>query len=303
MCGIGGTFGLKYLSNEYIKAIIQHQHNRGPDDYHYTYPVKGGWLGHNRLSIIDLSKKGNQPMNFNRYALTYNGEIYNYRALQSYLYANDDLGNCPNGNDAWTLGKYIEKFGIERAIQDANGMYAYCCFDAELQQIHLVVDRFGQKPLYYYHSGASFAFASSVGALMQLRDKWEIDPDGLQSYWLLGSTMGENSMIKAIKRLTGSHHLTYDIRANTIKIERYWTPKFQDNTSGIEDLVLDAINKVRVSDVPVYTFLSGGIDSTLVASQCEGMNAVHLDGPEVDYAREAARKFRMNLYVVNPQMR
>lgn len=303
MCGIAGTVGIKFENQGVLWDMWRHQDKRGPDS-------KGSWLdgdklvglAHNRLSILDLSDNGNQPMTTGRYTLTYNGEIYNYKEMQSYLSANDDLGDChPIGNDAKTLLNYIHKFGMEKALQDANGMYAYCCFDAELQQIHLVVDRFGQKPLYYYHSGASFAFASSIGALMQLKDKWSIDEEGLRSYWLLGSTMGEDSIISGIKRLTGSHHLTYDIRANTVKVERYWQPKFIENTSGIEDLVLDAIRKVKVSDVPVYLFLSGGIDSTLVASQCEGMNAVHLDGPELQYAQEAARKFRMNLHVVSPE--
>lgn len=295
MCGIAGGVNID------VRPALVHQVKRGPDHLGMdVWPDHNTMIAHNRLSILDLSQNGNQPMSSGRYTLTYNGEIYNYREMQSYLYASDDLGNCPGGNDAKTLLLYIEKFCLSEAFRIANGMYAFCCFDAELQQIHLVVDRFGQKPLYYCHDGASFAFASSVGALMQLRDKWKIDEEGLQSYWLLGSTMGENSMISGIKRLTGSHHLTYDIRANSIEIERYWTPKYIENTSGIEDLVLDAINKVKVSDVPVYTFLSGGIDSTLVASQMRGMNAVHLDSPEYFYAHQVAEKFGMNLVKVNP---
>lgn len=302
MCGISGTVNFDCSAG---MAMMSHQYHRGPDfaswstDLYANYKV---FLGHNRLSIIDLSEKGNQPMTSGRYTLTYNGEIYNYRELQSYLYANDDAGNCqPTGNDSLTLVRYIEKYGIERALQDANGMYAYCCYDAELQQIHLVVDRIGQKPLYYYHSGVSFAFASSVGALLTLSDKWKIDEEGLASYWLLGAPMGENTMISGIKKLTGSHHLTYDIRENTVKIERYWTPKFQENTSGIEDLILDAINKTKVSDVPVYVFLSGGIDSTLVASQFKGGAAVHLNSPELKYAKEVREKFNLNLAIVDPQ--
>lgn len=294
MCGISGFIDNTSDSVTHgcaVSLMADHQNKRGPDNkrFYMNHPFA---LSHNRLSILDLSENGNQPMTSGsgRYALTYNGEIYNFKDFDPYA-----------TNDARAYLNHIEKVGHETSLQSANGMYAYCLFDAELQQIHLVVDRFWQKPLYYYHSGASFAFASSVGALMQLKEKWSIDTEGLQSYWLLGSTMGENSMISGIKRLTGSHHLTYDIRANTVKIERYWEPKFQENTSGIEDLVLDAINKVKVSDVPVYVFLSGGIDSTLVASQCQGMNAVHLDGPEYKYAREAVDKFGMNLITVNPE--
>jgi asparagine synthase (glutamine-hydrolysing) len=113
--------------------------------------------------------------------------------------------------------------------------------------------------------------------------------------------MGEDSLWDGIKKLTGSHHLTYDIQKNEVQVERYWTPQYQENTSGIEDLVLDAINKVKVSDVPVYVFLSGGIDSTLVASQCSGMSAVHLNGPEYAYAKRAADRFGLKLIQVNPE--
>lgn len=292
MCGISGTVG--FDDEQDCIDLMDHQEKRGNDaaffqDVNFDPQI---YLGHNRLSILDLSSEGNQPMKSNsgRYALTYNGEIYNFKDFDPYA-----------TNDARAYLNYIEKVGHEQALQSANGMYAYCLFDAVLKQIHLVVDRFGQKPLYYCHDGESFAFASSVGALMQLREKWEIDQDGLQSYWLLGSTMGENSMISGIKRLTGSHCLTYDIQANTVKIERYWAPKFQDNTSGIEELVFDAIKKTLISDVPVSVFLSGGIDSTLVASQCQGMNAVHLGELEYPYAQEVASKFNMNLLQVNPQ--
>ena len=133
---------------------------------------------------------------------------------------------------------------------------------------------------------------------MHLKDKWKIDEEGLQSYWLLGSTMGENSIIAGIKRVTGSHILTYDVQKNVISQSKYWAPVYQNNTECIEELILDSINKVKVSDVPVYTFLSGGIDSTLVASQMRGMKAVHLDSPEHKYASEAAQMFDMDLITV-----
>jgi asparagine synthase (glutamine-hydrolysing) len=288
MCGISGSVGIVH---DLSLKILNHQRKRGPDNTGWKL-IDGVFLGHNRLSILDLSEKGNQPMTSpsGRYSITYNGEIYNFQDFDLY-----------ETNDARALLYYIDKNGLEYALQNANGMYAYCCFDAVLKQIHLITDRFGQKPLYYCHSGASFVFASSVGALLQIQDKWELNRDALQSYWLLGAPMGDETLFKGIKKLTGSHHLTYDIRENKVSIERYWTPKFQENTSGIEDLVLDAINKVKVSDVPVYVFLSGGIDSTLVASQCTGMHAVHLNSPEYAYAARAAERFGMKLIQVNPE--
>jgi asparagine synthase (glutamine-hydrolysing) len=305
MCGISGTVG---FTQEESLQVLNHQHHRGPDNMDYKL-IHGVFLGHNRLSIIDLSEKGNQPMCNYRYSLVYNGEIYNYKDLKNRLIthdvADDDMGDFQShyidGNDARTLLNYIEVFGLDQALKDINGMYAFALYDKIENKIYLVVDRFGQKPLYYYQSGEKFAFASSVGALMSLKDKWSIDEEGLKSYWLLGSTMGETSMISGIKRVTGSHILSYDVQKHVISQSRYWTPQYQTNTDCIEELIIDSINKVKVSDMPVYTFLSGGIDSTLVASQFEGGNAVHLGEKEFDYAKLAADKFNINLLQVNPK--
>jgi asparagine synthase (glutamine-hydrolysing) len=180
-------------------------------------------------------------------------------------------------------------------------MGAIGLYDKLKYKLHLLVDRFAQKNLYYYHEKGKFAFASSPGALYQLKDKWEIDTDALQSYWLLGGTMGEDGLLKGIKKVTASQHVTYDIREDKVSIERYYEPKFQENTKGIEDLVLDAIRKVKVSDVPVHIFLSGGIDSTLVASQFEGGDAIHLDSPEWIYAQQAADRFNVKMKRVYPE--
>lgn len=289
-CRISGTVG--YPSSVVGKMVI-HQKMGGPDFINWQQVSINPFnvvFGHNRLSIIDLSSAGNQPMSSDRYTITYNGEIYNYKELGS------------ESNDTRVLLSYIGRYGIEKTLNDINGMFAFGLFDSHKNEITLAVDRFGQKPLYYFHSGNKFAFASSPGALYALQDKWDIDRDTLQSYWLLGSSMGDNGLLKGIKKLTGSHCLTYNLHTNQITIKKYWEPKFQDNTNGIEDLVIDAIRKVKVSDVPIHIFLSGGIDSTLVASQFQGGEAIHLDGPERSYAERAAIKFNINLKVINPEI-
>lgn len=297
MCGIVCGVG---ITEQDGVSMLMHQQKRGPDNIDHRI-VNGVFMGHNRLSIIDLSDNGRQPMHTPRYTIAAVGEVYNYNELKTYLYASDDAGNCPSGNDIKTLLLYIDKYGLDQALKDYNGMLAMCLYDAVLEQIHVITDRFGQKPAYFFHSGAKMVIASSIGALLQLRDKWKIDEEGLASYWLLGASMGESTMISGIKKLTGSHHLTYDIRKNAVQIERYWSPTFQENTSGIEDLILDAINKVKVADVQPFVFLSGGIDSTLVASQFKGGAAVHLNGPEAKYAWEVREKFNLNMVVVDPQ--
>lgn len=297
MCGIVGMTG---YNQRLMPLMIDLLYERGPDD-NSTFPIGPyGQFGHTRLSIIDLTDRGTQPMRSRRYVLTYNGEIYNYRELKQYISVNDDLGVTNlYGNDAKTLLTYIEKFGLDKALADINGMYAFGLFDSQENKIHLVVDRFGQKPLYYVHDGDKFAFASAPAVLVPLRDKWKLNRQALDSYWMLGAVISEDSLFDGIKCVLPSHVVTFDLNTKELSTRRYWSPTFQNNTAGMEDLILDAINKVKVSDVPVHIFLSGGIDSTLIASQCEGMNAVHLESPEIEYAKEAARKFRIHLNQVS----
>lgn len=238
-------------------------------------------------------------MENDRYVLTYNGEIYNYKELDMALHPQDyDLNNTPG--DSRTLIHYISRFGISQTLKDLNGMYAFGLYDKLYQKLHLVVDRFSQKPCYYFQEGETFAFASSPAALLHLKDKWKINEQALQSYCKLGSVMID-SIWEGIKKVDGSEIVTYDLQTKTISKERYWQPTFQENTNGIEDLILDSIRKVKVADVPVKIFLSGGIDSTLVASQFEGGEAIHMKGPEWPYAAMVAHKFNINLITVDPK--
>jgi asparagine synthase (glutamine-hydrolysing) len=280
MCGIAGSIG---YPNEVVLNILQHQKKRGPDTLNIVKSNVS--FGHNLLAIIGHQE---QPLEGERYLLTYNGEWYNFR----------DFYNI--SSDSIALLRHIERLGL-KAIDDVNGMFAIGLYDKIEQKIHLLVDRFGQKPLYYYHEKGKFAFASSPGALYQLKDKWDIDKDALHSYWLLGSVMGNDGLLKGIKKVTASEIVTYDVRSDNVITKRYYEPKFQENTKDIEDVVLDAIRKVKVSDVPVHIFLSGGIDSTLVASQFEGGQAIHLDSPEYIYAKQAADRFHVELKRVYPQ--
>lgn len=283
MCGISG------IVNGNIVPLILGQDHRGPDGdgnwYNQEVTVS---LGHNRLKIIDLTEYGRQPMYNDRYALTYNGEIYNYK----------DFGL--KGNDAAVLLQLIEEKGLAATLSIINGMFAIGVYDNHLQQVHLVVDRFAQKPLYYYHRPETglFAFASSPAALLHLQQKWSVSESALASYWKLGSTM--ECIWQDIHKVNASEWITFDIAPGSISKQKYWEPSYQPNTNVIEDLILDSIRLTKVSDVPIYTFLSGGVDSTLVASQFEGGNAIHLHGPEEIYASHVAKRFGLNLQVVSP---
>jgi len=288
MCRIIGSIN---DSSGWVKTAIEHQKKGGPDAQR-SITWDNVTFGHCRLAIIDInSQESRQPVDYHkRYLLTYNGEIYNYKDIITYALS-----------DTRALYDAITAFGLEQTLRQINGMWAFGLYDKQEQKIHLVVDRFGQKPCYYYHRGNQFYFASNPAALYNLEPSWTIDKDALESYWLLGSCMGENSIFCGVKKLCASEHLTYDIRENKVTVERYWEPQFQDNTNGIEDLVFDAIDKTKVSDVPIHIFLSGGIDSTLVASRyLEGL-AIHLDSPERQYAQQVADRFGIELKIVYPE--
>lgn len=286
MCGISGSI------NTSVFTIADKQRHRGPDNFSVN-----STFAHNRLSIIDLSDAGNQPMTCGKLEMTFNGEIYNYKQLFSYLNPHDDYGNYTIPGDARVFLKYINRFGIDKALRDANGMWAFGLTDGET--ITLCVDRFGEKPLYYFSEGDVFAFASCPSALLHLKDKWKINQQALQSYWKLGAVM-QGSLWEGIKRVYASEKVTYNIRTKEIKTDRYWQPEYKPN-EDLTELILDSIKKVRVADVPVYLYLSGGIDSTLCASQFVGGNAIHMDSPELKYAQQAATKFKINLKTVSPK--
>lgn len=284
MCGIAGIVNIE---ESFIHEIALHQTKRGPDYMGVKKADENIYMAHNLLAIIGHQE---QPIEATRFMMVFNGCIYNYKEL--YPYQDSDTG---------ALLRCFECGGIEQTLREINGMYAIGLYDKTLKQLHLIVDRFGQKPLYYYHEGDKFAFASTPGALLCLKDKWQINKDALQSYWLLGSTMGEDSIWSGIKKVCASEWVTLDIESNKLTTKRYWEPQFQENAiDNIEELVFDAINKTKVSDVPIHIFLSGGIDSTLVASQFHDMDAIHLDSPEVHHAQRVADKFHVKLKVIHP---
>lgn len=292
MCSIAGVIGFE--KTKFYEVLVRDQH-RGPDGCGKRLFDDDFIIGHNRLAIIDTSDEGRQPMESDRYVLSVNGEIYNYK----------DLANI-TGNDSKTLLAYFERHGIDKTLRDINGMYAIALYDKHEERLHLITDRFAQKPLYYHsmwqHGAPHFAFASSPAALTSLVPSVRIDPEALQTYWLLGSVMGDKSIFEGIRKVPGATHLTYDTMTGKMDTEVYWTPQYRANHDDIEDLVLDAIRTVQVADVPVFLFLSGGIDSTLCASQMEGKEAVHLESPERIWAEEVARKYRMNLRHVGSEL-
>jgi len=270
MCGIFGVSGCESADglDEQAKMLS----HRGPDGYGSHFDKQNRvFLAHCRLSIIDLSTAGKQPMQSNRghLWLTFNGEIYNYRELRVELIK---LGyQFSSQSDSEVILHAYEAWGKDCLLK-LNGMFAFALWDDRRRELLLVRDRLGIKPLYFAHVGQKFLFASEPKALLGLYGLGEsIHADALKSYLIYRYVSGQQSMWKGIHRLLPGHCLVYDLNTNKSEISRYWHIETaagdwteSDALQKVEDILHTAVEEQLVSDVPIGTFLSGGIDSTCI---------------------------------------
>jgi len=298
MCRISGLIG---HDSALIDKMLLHQHVGGPD---YS-----GWMfcdedqrivfGNNRLAIVGPSPAGNQPMESARYVITYNGEIYNYKSMQEALSPADNLltGGGP-GNDTHTFLLYIEKYGLTKALNDANGMFAFALYDKWEQVLYLCVDRFGQKPLYYtIEQDNKLAFASSPAALTVLKDEWRLNRSAILGYFQLGAPMGHASLWAGVFKLCAGEMACFDTQTGHFKHIRWYDP--QSIVASPPLRLSHTIDLTLRSANDPYLFLSGGVDSTIIASHMPGGRAVHLDSPERAYAEQTATRFDMKMEIAS----
>lgn len=283
MCGISGIWYKKNPNFRPLIAMVEHQKMRGPDKSDFVIDGNIGF-GFNRLAIVDIAG-GDQPKENERWIMVFNGEVYDYPGFK--------------GDTEWLFNSLNEK-GFDWTINEAEGMFAIAAYDKLERKLHLAVDPFGIKPLYWYSDSERFAFASSPGALAGLKPKWELDRSALMDYLALGATY--EPLFQGMHKVTAGTKVTVNFDLN-VSISRYYEPR-RDEKATIQDVlekVTANIKKTAVADVPVTMFLSGGIDSTLVASQLPGMNAVHLDSPERKYAQLVADRYGSRLMVIEPK--
>lgn len=278
MCGIIGSASLSPLENrawlsEGLKAIS----HRGPDG-------SGEWwsgdfcvgLAHSRLSIIDLSEAGHQPMQLIMHGLTltFNGEIYNFRDLRSEL---ETLGHCffTNSDSEVLLVAYLQ-WG-EGCLAHLNGMFAFALYDASRKCLFIARDRAGEKPLYYWFRDNTISFASELKALMMEPSlERRVDFDSFNCYLTLGFVPGDKSIFSAVRKLPPAHKLRFDLRDGSLSIDRYWIPPEplrvehsitdQDLVIELEEILGNSVKRQLVADVPVGVLLSGGLDSSIVTA-------------------------------------
>jgi len=272
MCGIAGFVGTTPRDGAAMVASLRH---RGPDaSGHFGATVAGrqAWLGHARLSIIDLSAAGTQPMFAagGDIALVFNGEIYNYRELRSRF-----LADVPFHSDTDTevLLALYERMGLA-CLAELNGDFAIAILDRRAGRLLLVRDRVGVKPLYYWQADAELVFGSEIKALLAGGVPAALATERLQAYFVYKYVPGNDTLFRGVQRLPPGHLLEYDLASGRSTVCRWWQPRtatddswtYEAAQARAVELVADATRLRLVADVPVGNFLSGGLDSSIIAS-------------------------------------
>ncbi|HKV63637.1 MAG TPA: asparagine synthase (glutamine-hydrolyzing) [Candidatus Acidoferrum sp.] len=283
MCGIAGYWGAK-SSQEHPVEILNRMGaalaHRGPDDSGIFHDVEAGiGLTFRRLSILDLSAEGHQPMYSasGRFVMVFNGEVYNFEEIRAELGAHPWRGS----SDTEVILEAFERWGVEGAVKRFVGMFAIALWDREERKLHLVRDRLGIKPLYYGRADGAFVFGSELKAIWQHPEfDGEIDRDALALYMRHNYVPSPHCIYKGLKKLPPGCLLTVDCESADAQPRRYWSAKEvaragkqspvrlsdADTIEELHRLLLQAVRLRMISDVPIGAFLSGGVDSSTVVA-------------------------------------
>ncbi len=267
MCSILGYFNSK-LSFSDIEALNFKMAHRGPDNStikEYPFRNKQLLLAHNRLAIQDLDIKANQPMEYNNFIIIFNGEIYNHFELRKYCNY-----NFKTHSDTETILVLFDRFGVEKTIKMLIGMFSIALFDKKNQKLFLIRDRVGIKPLYWTFQNKEFAFSSELKGFPS-HLKLSKNNKSLVQFMSFGYIPNSNCYYDNIYKLESGHYLEFD--GININIKKYWdlpTEKanisYRDALQKTEELITSSIKYRLLSDIEVGCFLSGGVDSSLVAA-------------------------------------
>ncbi len=231
-------------------------------------------FGHNRLSIIDLDPRSNQPFNyFDRAYLVFNGEIYNFQKIKNELSQKGYEFKTTSDTEV-ICAAYLE-YG-KNCVNKFVGMFAFVLYDPEQKCLFGARDRMGQKPFYYYHKGTDFEFASQISSIQLFHNELTISQDAISYYLAWGNVPDPFSIFNEIKKLNAGHLFFYDLKSGDFTTEQYWDidylgkhkfkASYPEAQNQLEELLTSAVSMRLFADVPVGIFLSGGIDSSLVAA-------------------------------------
>jgi asparagine synthase (glutamine-hydrolysing) len=283
MCGIAGYFSSSGKFHKgHLELANQVMHHRGPDAQGVFHDEWVG-LAHRRLSILDLSSGANQPMYSadERYVAVYNGEVYNFAEIEQEIkqHRKDFVKRTTSDTEI-----IIEAFSLwkDQAAERFNGMFAIAIYDRVEKELTLIRDRMGIKPVYYYHDGDNFFFASELKVIKALRPAIALTVDELavSDYFHLGYIPQPRSIYREVKKMPSGTVLK--VKKGNVESKAYWklNDKFQPETlknfsqakARLKELVISSVRYRMISDVPFGTFLSGGIDSSLVTAAAQSIS-------------------------------
>jgi asparagine synthase (glutamine-hydrolysing) len=323
MCGILAVLGQEAsaVNRETLADWNDLAVHRGPDGSG-VWIGAGAGLAHRRLSILDLSEQGAQPMaDSSGCVITYNGEIYNYRELRSEL---ESLGeDFRSGTDTEVVLAAYRTWGMD-CVHRFNGMWAFAIYDPNEKRVFCSRDRFGIKPLYYFRKGDSLLLSSEIRQLLSLLPSKSVNRNVLCEYLIAGFLEHqEETFFEVVKRLPGGHRIVYDIESGESLIDRWYqleqTDEFagfgiDDSVSRVRELLESSVTLRLRADVKAGTCLSGGIDSSAIASLAaqqyrdatgEAFCAIHARGSdgesdESEFAEQVAKARGLELHFVDP---
>lgn len=294
MCGFTGWFQAKghvdMDRRRQLTAALKLITHRGPDD---SMEASGGdwWMGFRRLAILDLSSGGRQPMRFEgtRYTLTFNGEIYNFRELREATMQGVPL---PSTGDTAVLGTLLAHNSVEDVLPELRGMFAFAWWDAQTRSLVAARDRFGIKPLYYAQVGEAGLVLSSELRVIRflLGNQAQVSSTALAQFFRHGAVQAPTTILEGVKCLPPGHLLKW--HDGKLEIQRWFTPKWpgksgwlsgRDARAAVRETVTDSVRAHLVSDVPVGVFLSGGLDSTLMAALMRQQGMTDIQAYSIGY--------------------
>jgi asparagine synthase (glutamine-hydrolysing) len=315
MCGFAGFYKFSNHSfdpDKVIKAMTESLTHRGPDSW-------GLWVdanveiafGHRRLSIQDLTQAGSQPMQSNsgRYVIIFNGEIYNHFHIRKEIDLIDTEKQWQGHSDTETVLAAIETWGITQSVKKFIGMFSFCLWDRTMHELTLCRDRIGEKPLYYGWQGkgrnSCFLFASEIKSLNQhpLFEK-KLNKQSIKNYFSFGYIPGPDTIFEGIYKLEPGHIKTISNSNRDGTVHRYWSiedvasqakaGQFDggsvEATQALEKLINNSVSEQMLSDVPVGAFLSGGIDSSIIAAFMQENSSRKIKSFSIGFVEESCNE-------------